>query len=203
MSSRTRIVTSLAVLLALSPPAWAKPCDLDLQVVFINAREAFASHPGVRALDVASFGLLSTAFGAPGESYVVESAMAKLRGAIEEKGLTGTVRQYPASLSGRPYGWTYWDPATPTQTIAVPYVPDLDDYWMLAVHLDDPGRAAVQARKASPALVALGEAFGADVRGMVYEGVFEAMVPDLSTYNLQVLVNTGQGVRCRDVVQRY
>lgn len=193
-----------AVLVAtFSPRALAKPCDLDLQVVFVNAREAFASHPGVQVLDAVSFGLVSTSFGAPGESGVVELAMAKVRAAIAERGLTGTVRQLPASLSGRPYGWTYWDPSTPTGTVSVPYAPSLDDYWMLAVHLDDPGRAAVQARKASPAVVALGKAFGADVRGMVYQGVFDAMVPDLAKHDLQVLVNTGQGVRCRDVTQRY
>ncbi len=183
--------------------ALAKACDLDLQVVFLNPKEAFSAQAPVSILDALSLGAVSLAFGSPGESFVVETAMGKTRDAIAGYGLTGTVRQYPAKLSGRPYGWAYWDPAAPAQSQTVPYVPDLDDYWMLAIHLDDPGRAAVQVRRTSPTLLGLGKAFGADVRGMVYQGVFDSMLPDLASYNLRVLVNTGRGVRCPDVSQGY
>ena len=201
-ASRPLVVLAVGVVVPLA--AHAKPCDLDLQVALVNARQVFETHPAISLIDMASYGLFSTAFDAAGESGVYELAMAKLRAGLEVRGLVGTVRQLPASLSGRPYGWYYWDPAAPAVLQATMWTSDqLGDHWMLAIHLDSPEIAATQAGGVSPTTVGMGKLFGADIRGRVYWGLFAEMVPDLQSYGLQAAVNSGLQVRCRDVAQQY
>jgi hypothetical protein len=199
-----KIALSLLLATAATQTAEAKPCDLDLQVVLLNASSVFEQHPVVSFLDGASLGLFSTAFNAPGESTVYELAQAKLRDQLSASGVGGAVQTLPARLSGRPYGWFYWDPrsdAQPSQTAWSSEV--LGDYWMLTIHIDNPERAAVTVGEQSAAKVGLGRLLGADVRGQVYWAMVDRMVPDLVENGLQALVNTGFGVKCRDVEQRY
>jgi hypothetical protein len=202
MLQKTAVAILLAV--AVAQRAEAKPCDLDLQVVLLNARSVFEEHPAVSLLDGASLGLFSEAFNAPGESMVYETAQARLRDQLAAKAVIGSVQILPARLSGRPYGWFYWDPRSDAQPSQTAWSSEaLGDYWMLAIHLDDPSHAAVTVGEQSAAKVALGRLLGADVRGQVYWGMVDRMVPDLVASGLQALVNTGLGVKCRDVVQRY
>lgn len=194
----------LALGLAVARPAEAKPCQLDLQVVFLNARAVFAQNPGVTLLDGASLGLFSTAFGAPGESLVYETAQSKLREQLAAVGLAGSVKMLPARSSGRSYGWFYWDPRSDSQPSETAWSSEaLGDHWMLAIHLENPELAAITVGEESRSKVGLGKLLGADIRGRVYWGFVERMVPDLVESGVQALVNTGYGVRCRDVAQKY
>ncbi|MFZ5481126.1 MAG: hypothetical protein ACOZNI_30470 [Myxococcota bacterium] len=185
---------------AIPAMALAKPCDLDLQVVLWNAQEAFQAHP----IGGAAHALTAGYFGEIEESFVYDLAMSRTRARMQELGVSGRVRQLHAAYSGRPYGWYAWDPASPAGPAATTWGSDmLGNKWMIAIHLDDPRDAAIRVQKTSPTLLTLGKLLGADVRGRVYGGVFDAMVPSLLEYKVSALFNTGFGVRCADVKQTY
>lgn len=191
--------------LALAPDAQAgKKCELDLQIIFLNADQVAKSDATVKALDTLSFGLFSTTFGEELTARVYEEARKETELALAENKLTGSARVLPARLSGRPKGWIYWDPTTDQLTERPGGVETLGDVNMLVVHLDDPEAAAIEAGGKSATTVGLGKLLGADIRGRVYDViVFEKMKPTLVEYKLTTLVNTGFGVKCKDVVQGY
>ncbi|MES2642507.1 MAG: hypothetical protein V4850_23690 [Myxococcota bacterium] len=200
--TRIPIIRALVVVAALlAPPAvQAKGCDLDLQVVLWNPGEAFAADPLGGLVHAATAGFL----GDVEEAMVYDFAMQRIRARMEELEVTGRVRQIHAVYSGRHSGWYSWDPASPADP--QPTERDSDDFgarWMLAIHLDDPAEAAVRIKNRPAAELALVSLLGADVRGRVYKGVFAAMVPYLEEHGLKVMLNTGLGVPCAKVTQRY
>lgn len=199
-----RQVIAIAVGLSASPPAFAKQCDLDLQIVFVNAAQAIKEDPLVQGLDLVTSGLASVIFGAFGDSVVYEEAAADVEQGMGAYGLTGYAKKIGASLSGRASGWQYWDPSTQAKPAKTVWSSEsMGDYWMLAIHVDDPKLAARTIGKVSGAGLFFGGLFGVDIRAKVYWALFQKMVPSLQTRSLRVLVNTGEHVRCADVNQRY
>lgn len=207
MNTSRALLLALPVLSAISlvaPAEAAKKCDLDLQIVFLNADQVAKTDSTVAVLDTLSFGLFSSTFSSQLAGQVYETARQEVELALTQTNLTGSARVLPAKLSGRPAGWIYWDPATDALTERPGGVDALGDLNMLVVHLDDPEGAAIQAGGKSATTVGLGKLLGADIRGRVYDViVFEKMKPTLIEYKLTTLVNTGFGVKCKDVVQGY
>lgn len=177
--------------------AAAKPCQLDLQVVFLDAERAVAREPAVAALDRVTGGLVTATLGERMAAAVYEHTRREVRRALEAYALAGDAQVRPAPDSGRETGWTWWDPATGVRHPSVLGASQLTGKQMLVVHLDDPRDAAIRVGGASPFWVDVGLALGVDVAEKVYSRiVYDKMQAPMAEAGLQALVNTGRGVRC-------
>ncbi|GDX82615.1 hypothetical protein LBMAG42_44260 [Deltaproteobacteria bacterium] len=185
------------MLLLFAGAALARPCQLDLQVVFLNAKEAATQSAPVAVLDSWSGGLISAALGAPLESAVFELTRRKVEESLVNAQLNGLAQVRPAVESGRATGWTYWSPRTGVREPSILSSEQLVDKKMLVVHLDDPRDAAVRLGGQPPLLVDIARFFGVDVAEKVYSTiVYEKMQPPMAEAGLEALVNTGRGAKC-------
>jgi len=177
--------------------AVAKPCTLDLQVVFLNAADAARQSAPVAVVDKLSGGFLSAALGGPMEAAVFEITRRKVQESLQEASLSGTVTVDTAERSGRATGWTYWNPRTGVKEPSTLTGDQLTGRSMLVVHLDDPRDAAVRVGGEAPVVVDLARFLGVDIAERVYSTiVYEKMQGPMAEAGLEALVNTGKGVRC-------
>lgn len=180
-----------------SESAVAKPCSLDLQVVYTNADQITTDRPLVQELDRWLFGMASAALAPFMRQDLYSNDAAKIRALFKSRQISGTVDVQPISNSKRLDGWTLYNPAADEVVSTSGNLFGLKGL-MLVVSVDDPVHAA-GALGRSKAGAAFAQAFGRDVRGRVYEHLIrDTLRTMMGQRGYELLYNTGLGVRCSD-----